>query len=210
MDTKRKLKECKANAHNLFSWFVFSLVYLLALFCLFLAQDIFEAIVSTRDVHTSEANASTEYTSPFEQPTSQHTRRQRVPPSRVSCAPRLLPASFAQKTRKNNACSAGYCHLEFALVLSRSVRVKSKHKHKGTFTLQKVEVCDLRVCEMNRATRVKRKISNKKINKQENVLSWMLDISLCLNVPMLASPLNEILAYKMKLLFLLASKCASH
>lgn len=195
MDTKRKLKECKANAHNLFSWFVFSLVYLLALFCLFLAQDIFEAIVSTRDVHTSEANASTEYTSPFEQPTSQHTRRQRVPPSRVSCAPRLLPASFAQKTRKNNACSAGYCHLEFALVLSRSVRVKSKHKHKGTFTLQKVEVCDLRACEMNRATRVKRKISNKKINKEENVLSWMLDISLCLNVPMLASPLNEILAY---------------
>ena len=186
MDTKRKLKECKANAHNLFSWFVCSLVYLLALFCLFLAQDIFEAIVSTRDVHTSEANASTEYTSPFEQPTSQHTRRQRVLPSRVSCAPRLLPASFAQKTQKNNACSPGYCHLEFALVLSWSVRVKSKHKHKGTFTLQKVEVCGLRACAyvchcvtrvrgpyycieikqgMNRATRVKRKISNKK-NKQ--------------------------------------------
>lgn len=98
----------------------------------------------------------------------------------------LLPASFAQKTRKNNACSAGYFHLEFALVLSRSVRVKSKHKHKGTFALQKVEVCGLRACayvcfcvthvrgpyycieikqEMNLATRVKRKISNKK-NKQ--------------------------------------------
>ena len=151
-----------------------------------MAQDIFEAIVSTSDVHTSEANASTEYTSPFEQPTSQHARRQRVPSSRVSCAPRLLPASFAQKTRKNNACSAGYFHLEFALVLSRSVRVKSKHKHKGTFALQKVEVCGLRACayvcfcvthvrgpyycieikqEMNLATRVKRKISNKK-NKQ--------------------------------------------
>ena len=70
-----------------------------------------------------------------------------------------------KKREKNNACSAGYCHLEFALVLSRSVWVKSKHKHKGTFTLQKVEVCDLRACEMNRATRVKRKISNKK-NKQ--------------------------------------------
>ena len=171
MDRKRKLKECKANAHNLFSRFcLFACLFARPVlfcfcFCLFLAQDIFEAIVSTRDVHTSEANASTEYTSPFEQPTSQHTRRQRVPPSRVSCAPRLLPASFAQKTRKNNACSAGYCHLEFALVLSRSVRVKSKHKHKGTFTLQKVEVCDLRACEMNRATRVKRKISNKK-NKQ--------------------------------------------
>jgi len=105
-----------------------------------------EAIVSTRDVHTSEANASTEYTSPFEQPTSQHARRQRLPPSRVSCAPRLLPTLFAQKTRKNNACSAGYFHLEFALVLSRSVRVKSKHKHKGTFALQKVEVCGLRAC----------------------------------------------------------------
>lgn len=104
-------------------------------------------------------------------------------PRRVSCAPRLLPALFAQKTRKNNACSAGYFHLEFALVLSRSVRVKSKHKNKGTFALQKVEVCGLRayayVCfgvthvrgpyycieikqEINRATRVKRKISNKK------------------------------------------------
>ena len=168
MDRKRKLKECKANAHNLFSRFcLFACLFACPdLLCfLFLAQDIFEAILSTRDVHTSEANASTEYTSPFEQPTSQHTRRQRVPPSRVSWAPRLLPASFAQKTRKNNACSAGYCHLEFALVLSRSVRVKSKHKHKGTFTLQKVEVCDLRACEMNRATRVKRKISNKK-NKQ--------------------------------------------
>ena len=173
MDRKRKLKECKANAHNLFSRFcLFACLFacpVLFCFCfvlfLFLAQDIFEAIVSTRDVHTSEANASTEYTSPFEQPTSQHTRRQRVPPSGVSCAPRLLPASFAQKTRKNNACSAGYCHLEFALVLSWSVRVKGKHKHKGTFTLQKVEVCDLRACEMNRATRVKRKISNKK-NKQ--------------------------------------------
>ena len=91
-----------------------------------------------------------------------------------------------KKREKNNACSAGYCHLEFALVLSWSVRVKSKHKHKGTFTLQKVEVCGLRACAyvclcvtrvrgpyycieikqgMNRATRVKRKISNKK-NKQ--------------------------------------------
>ena len=170
MDTKRKLKECKANAHNLFSRFcLFACLFACpVLFCfvfLFLAQDIFEA------------NASTEYTSPFEQPTSQHARRQRLPPSRVSCAPRLLPASFAQKKRKNNACSAGYFHLEFALVLSRSVRVKSKHKHKGTFTLQKVEVCDLRACayvcfcltrvigpyycveikqEMNRATKVKR------------------------------------------------------
>lgn len=83
MDTKRKLKECKANAHNLFSRFcLFACLFarpVLFCFCLFLAQDIFEAIVSTRDVHTSEANASTEYTSPFEQPTSQHTRRQRVP-----------------------------------------------------------------------------------------------------------------------------------
>ena len=103
MDRKRKLKECKADAHNLFSRFcLFACLFACPdLFCfLFLAQDIFEAIVSTRDVHTSEANASTEYTSPFEQPTSQHTRRQPVPPSRVSCAPRLLPASFAQKNEK--------------------------------------------------------------------------------------------------------------
>ena len=200
MDRKRKLKECKANAHNLFSRFcLFACLFACpVLFCfvfLFLAQDIFETIVSTRDVHPFEANASTEYISPFEQPTSQHTRRQRVPPSRVSCAPRLLPASFAQKKRKNNACSAGYCHLEFALVLSRSVWVKSKHKHKGTFTLQKVEVCDFLLAKWIERRESSAKSATRKINKEENVLSWMLDISLCLNVPMLASPLNEILAY---------------
>ena len=38
------------------------------------------------------------------------------------------------------------------------------------------------------------KSATRKINKEENVLSWMRDISLCLNVPVLASPLNEILA----------------
>lgn len=168
-----------------------------------------------QEMFTSEANASTVYTSSFGQPVSQHgrlgTRFFPVASVSSSCTTRRLRASFARKTRKHRTCSAGYFNPAFALVFSRSVRVKSKHKDKARlhFKRWKCEACVLALlsafassCKRplllycntarNESRDVIRRLSSatsatRKINKEEKVLSWMRDISLCLNVRVLAS-----------------------